>query len=173
MALASCSSAEDIGSPNLCKFCKDFDYDQLLSKAKYSHHASFSDLIASATAGCPICAFVVANIDEDFHPEEDVDHPVRCQFTPDLRSMIWTRKTFIASFFPCTTRGMSSFFPESPYHNDVFRRPSLYHSPRPCNPRRRPLCSVFAIDEGLVEQVPKGTPTMSSTRWLSATYPGH
>jgi hypothetical protein len=40
----------------LCKFCKDFDYDQLTSEEGYRRHENWQQLCDSAEAGCDICA---------------------------------------------------------------------------------------------------------------------
>lgn len=96
-------------------------------------------------------AFIVANEDKDFRLEEDMDHPVRCQFIPDLRPMIWSRRTFIGSFPLCTTEVCLISFLKATNNTMTYLRLLAYHPFRLCNQYRRPLFSVFAHDEKLVE----------------------
>lgn len=44
----------------LCKFCHDFDFDQLASSEGYPHHTSWIDLYESAAQGCEVCQLVRA-----------------------------------------------------------------------------------------------------------------
>jgi hypothetical protein len=42
----------------LCEYCNSFDLDALVSLVGYRHHASYSDLVNAAAAGCTLCEAV-------------------------------------------------------------------------------------------------------------------
>jgi len=70
----------------LCNFCANFDLDALVSLTGYQHHASYSDLLASATGGCVLCEAVRVEHDDsqsevlgkDNKNDEQASGPIRC-----------------------------------------------------------------------------------------------
>jgi hypothetical protein len=41
-----------------CRYCEDFDYDQLIKEPGYIHHPNWQALCSSAVRGCTVCALV-------------------------------------------------------------------------------------------------------------------
>jgi hypothetical protein len=89
----------------LCKFCEDFDYDQMLSGG-YPHHPSYAHLRASAMKGCEICRLVLTNRDWDPYSATEKNYTetqLYCKLAPDLGDLTWETDVNFAGFMPCTT----------------------------------------------------------------------
>jgi len=64
----------------LCKYCENFDYDQLISPERYRHHQSWDDLLASGEEGCRICGLVIKLFNESSNDEPEKDaSPITCE----------------------------------------------------------------------------------------------
>jgi hypothetical protein len=76
--------------PPLCRFCAGFDYDMLVSKKGYVHHATFAALEFSAAQNCQICSLVVDSTkNRRLDSKGFQDHLIRCIYTPSLQSFEW------------------------------------------------------------------------------------
>jgi len=68
----------------LCKYCDNFNYNQLVSPERYQHHKTWDDLLVSAEEGCQICGLVIKEFHELPIDESTQDEcPVTCELLLD------------------------------------------------------------------------------------------
>jgi hypothetical protein len=93
----------------LCKFCKDFDYDQLISEGGYKHHENWEQLCLSAKAGCSICDLALREAREQYGPrqawEKEENQRIICKLSDTVLVGWHHGDIWRSSLQLCTTDG--------------------------------------------------------------------
>jgi hypothetical protein len=77
----------------LCKFCTSLDFDQASTFEGAPHHASMSDLKASALKGCELCQMIREEWDRKSYSAHVVDTQddtqIRCNYNDAGQALSW------------------------------------------------------------------------------------
>ena len=101
----------------LCTFCESLNFDAACSKRGATHHETWSDLCASAEAGCELCMKILGCGHDRGHQRASEAHAIdnghekiRCFYDNDNSWLFWAGHPYklanrIRSIHVCTASG--------------------------------------------------------------------